>query len=356
MSKRLGIFGRAMKYGYSNTRAKAMESKLIDSTTMKSIADAKSIDAILAILFQTDYNSSIVKFGGLEISPTLLDFAISDNMAEKLNKLASITPREDQRVIRKIIARWDLGNVKLALEALDRKQSYESISKYIVSSSEFGSIMLQEVLKSESIEEALSMLMRNRHYKELLGRALSKYMKTKNLMDALATIDAEHYRELGELALEFSASREKSAELLRMDIDMRNMITLLRAKRKRLKFESISSNIIKNGNVGAGALAGMYNNSDDVVELASKVKAFDLRGAVEIYKGSNQLLTFEVSMRNQIFNESVRLLRSSVLSFGTLVDYIYLKEIEVFTIRALVKANEYGLSKDEISRLVIWNL
>ena len=73
-----------------------MEAKLIDETMMKSIAEAKSIDAILAILFQTDYNSAIMKFGGLEISPMMVDFAVSDNLAARVNKLADITPKTDQ--------------------------------------------------------------------------------------------------------------------------------------------------------------------------------------------------------------------------------------------------------------------
>ncbi|MDE1871153.1 MAG: V-type ATPase subunit [Candidatus Micrarchaeota archaeon] len=354
--KRLGILKRARKYGYSNARVKGMESKLIGSSTMKSIAEAKSIDAILSILFQTDYNASIIKFGGLEISPTLLDFAISESMAEKLNKLAEITPKDEQRTIRKITARWALGNVKLVLEALERGQTYDSISKYIISADGFGTVMLQEVMKSESIEQALSMLMRNRHHKELLGKVLSRYIKTGSIMDALAAIDQEHYRELGELAVSLGRSGDKSAIILRMDIDMRNMITLLRAKRKGLKFEDISDTLIRNGDVGIGALSGMYSSSGNVAEFAAKSKAFDLNAAIELYRENDQMLPFEVSMRNQIFNRSIALLRSSVLSFGTLVDYIYLKEIEVFTIRALVKAREYGLSKEEVSRLVIWSL
>jgi len=68
------------------------------------------------------------------------------------------------------------------------------------------------------------------------------------------------------------------------------------------------------------------------------------------------LLDFEISMRNQIFNASLKLLRLSSLSFGSLVDYVYLKEIEVFTLRALIKSKEYGLTKEEVSRLVVWNL
>ncbi len=354
----MGVYGNALRYGYSNTRAKAMESKLIDEATMRSIADAKDVDSILSILFQTDYNSAIIKFGGLEISTALLDFAVSENMTERVNRLAEITPKSDRHVIRKIIARWDLSNVKLVLEAVDRKRKYEAISRYIISSSEFNQQRLSDAMREAngSVEDALKRLMRNRSYKRVLGNALAAYKKTGNALDAIAAMDSEHYKELGELALQLDERKEKAAFLLKMDIDMRNVITLLRAKRKRMKFEDVSKSMIKNGNTSIRSLASTYNSSDSIESFASNIRAFGLKDALEVYRSNGQMLSFEISMRNQMFNSSMKMLRASVLSLSTLIDYIYLKEIEVFTLRALIKSKEYGLTKDEISRLVVWNL
>jgi vacuolar-type H+-ATPase subunit C/Vma6 len=352
----MSIYGAAMRYGYSNTRAKAMESKLISSEVMRSIADAKDINSILSILFQTDYNSAITKFGGLGISTTMLDFAVSENMAERVNKIAQITPKSDRHMIRGIIARWDLNNVKRVLEAIERKQPYDAVSRYIISSAEFPSAMLQDAMRTESIEGALRSLMRNRNYRHVLEMALANYKRTGNLLEAMAAMDMEHYRELGALVMELAKRHDASAKILSMDIEMRNIITLIRAKRKGLRFAEISSSLIRNGNADTRALGKLYNSSDSVASFASRIKSFDLRDAADVYKEGGQLLSFEISMRNQMFNASLRLLRLSMLSFGSLVDYIYLKEVEVFTLRALIKGREYGLTKDEISRLVVWNL
>jgi vacuolar-type H+-ATPase subunit C/Vma6 len=352
----LTLYGRAMKYGYSNTRAKAMESKLIDTATMRSIADAKDIDSVLAILFQTDYNAAITKFGGLAISPIMFDFAVSENMAERINKIAQITPKSDQHMIRRIIARWDLSNVKRVLEAIERKQSYDAISRYIISSTEFTPIILQDAMRTGSIEGALTMLARNPNYKNILDAALVAYKRSGNLLEAMAALDIEHYRELGDLVLELAKKHDAAAAIMRMDIDMRNILTLIRAKRKNLKYADTSPNLIKNGDIELKALAKQYSSSDDVLAFANKIKGFDLKNAAEVYSENGQLLSFEVSMRNQIFNTSLKLLRTSVLSFGSLVDYVYLKEVEVFTLRALIKSKEYGLTKEEISRLVVWDL
>ncbi len=324
---------------------------------MKGIAEAGSVDSMLQILFQTDYNAAIAKFGGLEISTTLLDFAVSDNMASRLNKLAQITPKEDRHIVRGIIARWDLENIKLVLEAVDRKMPYESISRYIIGAGSFSDTVIRDAISSGSVEDAISKLMNgSRAYRKMLAGALRAYGAKGSIFDAIAAIDVAHYAELGEIAESLSRMKDKSALLIAMDIDMRNMLTMIRAKRKRMPFDSIRSNIINGGSMSTSSLSGMYNSSDDMEALSGRQRVFDLRDAVSVYKEKGHMLVFEVAMRNQIFNTSRKLLRSSVLSLGTLVDYVYLKEIEVFTLRALSKAKEYGLTKEEVSGLIVWNL
>ena len=59
-------------------------------------------------------------------------------------------------------------------------------------------------------------------------------------------------------------------------------------------------------------------------------------------------------MRNGIFDSSIRLLRHAVLSFGTIIAYMYMKEIEVYTLRISINSAHYGLSKEDLSRLMIW--
>ncbi len=352
----MGTFKRALKYGYSNARAKAMESKLIDNPTMKSIADAPDVASVMSVLFQTDYNAAITKFGGLQISTTMFDFAVSENMTEKINQLARISPKEDRDIIRTIIARWDLGNVKIALEALDRKKPFESISMYLTGSSEFGARRVQEAMGAESIDAAFARFMHNRTYRMLISKAYDAYRKSGSIEDAIAAIDIEHYKRLSEAALRLEGMKDSSSRIIMMDIHMRNMITLIRAKRKMLKFADISANLMRNGLLSIQQLSSMYSGSDSIESLASKSPIFNLKDAVEVYRQGGHLYAFEISMRNQIFNASMRMLRASVLSIGALVDYIYLKEIEVFTLRAIVKSKEYGLSKEEVSRLVVWNL
>ena len=93
-----------------------------------------------------------------------------------------------------------------------------------------------------------------------------------------------------------------------------------------------------------------------VEAFAKEVKAPGMKEALESYKASKQLIAFEIGLRNAILIKSMKTLRHSVLSFGTIISYVYSKEIEVLTLRILVKSKAYGLSKDEVSKLITWKL
>ena len=111
-------------YGYSNARVKAMESFLIDGRQMEEIMKAKDTGAIIAILYQMDYRQDLEEFGGTSIKEELIDFALSKNLARRLGKLVDISPTTDRKLMRSIVGKWDLSNIKLAIEAKGRKASY----------------------------------------------------------------------------------------------------------------------------------------------------------------------------------------------------------------------------------------
>jgi ATP synthase (C/AC39) subunit. len=55
-----------------------------------------------------------------------------------------------------------------------------------------------------------------------------------------------------------------------------------------------------------------------------------------------------------MLKDSVRLLGHSVLSFGSILAYLYFKEIEVDTVRVIIHGSMYGLSNEEKERLMVW--
>lgn len=346
----------ARQYGYSSARAKAMQSELLSHKTIQDVMNAKDSSAILSILFQSSYKTEIEEFGGKEIKNEMIDFALSKNMAKNLIKLIGIAPTTEKKLIRAIVGRWSLYNIKLALEAKDRKQNYDSIARYVIDAGRYDAAAIKEAMREETIDGMLNKFMINSPFYKILKDAQEAYKNTKSAIEAVAAIDKSYYKELGSIIIQLRTIHPESALILKMDIDMKNLLTLIRAKRLNAKFADVEKMLIERGNISMQSLESMYTGSKDIEALVSQVKSLDLQEAVKVYNESKvkRLLTFEIAMKNSIFNNSIRLLKHSILSFGTMLAYAYMKEIEVFTIRIMVNSRLYGLSKEETARLISW--
>ncbi len=346
----------ARHYGYSSARAKALGSKLIDEKTMRDIINAKDVSSIISVLLHGEFKEDIEEFGGMEIKAELIDFALSKNLARNAGKLVHIAPSTERKLIRSIVGKWDIYNVKLLLEAKEKRQSYEAIARYVIDYGRYDSAAIKEAMREDSIEGLLNKLMINSPYVDIFRDALETYKKSRSVPDTVAEIDKSYFKSLGGVIVGLRVIHNESARIIKMDIDMKNILYMIKAKRAGLKFTEISPMMIERGNMQVHELEQIYNGSKDIESMALQIKAYDLKPAVEAYKQSKikQLLVFEVGLRNAIFENSVKLLKHSMLTFGTILAYSYMKEIEIFTLRILINSRIYGLSKDETSRLIVW--
>ncbi|MEM3204937.1 MAG: V-type ATPase subunit [Candidatus Micrarchaeaceae archaeon] len=354
----LSGYSAASVFGYSTARVKAMESRLISRETMQSIINAKDVGSIVSTLFGTSYREQMIEFGGVNTQPEFLDFVLSKSLAISLSKLVAATPTEYRSITRAIIGKWDLYNVRIAIEAKGKSLGFEKIAAYIVDYGMYNATVIKDVLREETVEGMLSRLLPNSPYAKAIQQSLDAYRKSRNTLDAIAELDKVYYTQLGRVIIPMKDIGAEAARIAKMDIDMRNALTMIRAKRRQLGFSAVRPLLIEGGDIKGAELERIYESSKEIEEMAAQLRGFDLKHAIEVYKkdDAKRMLTFEVGMRNSIFNSSIKLLRHSVLSFTTILAYMYLKEIEVFTIRILAKGMLYGLSKEEISELITWNL
>ncbi len=344
------------RYAYSSARVKAMESKLIGRETMKSIIDAKDAHAIISILVNTDYRKNLEEFGGIDLETGMIDFALSKNLASNVGKLITITPMEEKGLIRTVLGKWDLYNVKLAIDAKSRGLGFSEIEEYIIDYGPYNISSMKEMFREATTEGLISSLSINSPYRQILAEALEFYRKSKNAKETNDLIDRLYYNKLG-LSIPIIMNRShESAYLIKLDIDMRNIIQLIRSKHYGMSFQAISNYLIKNGTISIPDIQSIYESAKDVEEIVKSIKVFDLSKELEDYKKdkAKRLFVFEIGMRNSILAKSMNLLRHAVLSFGTIIAYAYIKEIEVTTLRILLRGKHYGLSQEELSRLIVW--
>ena len=351
-------FGRkaASVYGYSNARVKVMKSRLIAKDHMQRVIASKDPEGMLALLLQTDYKKNLEEFGGLKVKAEQIDFALSKNLAGNIGRLVRLTPVMQRKITRAITGRWDLYNLKLAIDAKSKGLDYSSISRYVIDYGIYNAQALKDALRESRVESLMERLSINSPYKQLISAALAVYRKTGSTMQAEIAIDSAYYSNLGSIVTKLMEIDSSSARILRMEIDMKNLLLLMRAKRYSMDFAQINRYIINNGTLGMEQLRDLYAGSKELQMLVKRITLFDLSKELEIYSNSKnkQLLVFEIGMKNAIFIRSMELLSYSVHSFGAILAYAYLKEIEAFTLRIIINGKIYNLTKEELSSMIVW--
>ncbi|MGC8662453.1 MAG: V-type ATPase subunit [Candidatus Micrarchaeia archaeon] len=342
------------RYAYASTRVKAMKSNLIGEEGMKNIMNAKSLEEIISQLSQTDYKIELEQFGGMKISSDYIDFALSENLAKNVGKLIKITPAKERDIIRAIFGRWDIYNIELAIDAKASGKSFDDISKYIINYGPHDIASIKEALSEESMENMILKLMNNSPYKKLLREALEIIRGGGDALQANTAIDRLYYQGLAKMLPIIKKLSQESFIIINYDMEMRNILVLIRAKKYGLSFEEIEKNLIISSNLNKEKLEAMYKSAKDEIELARGAKDFDLTKEIEDYEKNRKLLVFEIGMQNQILKKSVRLLGYTLLSFGTIIAYAYIKEIEVLNIRILAKGMQYNLNKEDLSKMIVW--
>src|SRR5271157_5954962 len=118
-------FRDAIRYGYSNTRVKAMESKLVARDAIERMLAAKEVESLGAMLLQTSYKGYVEEFGGTKAMDKLIDFALSKSLGKETNKLVDVAPNAKREIVRDIVGVWDMSNIKFMLGAMSTGRGFD---------------------------------------------------------------------------------------------------------------------------------------------------------------------------------------------------------------------------------------
>ncbi|MEM3180869.1 MAG: V-type ATPase subunit [Candidatus Micrarchaeaceae archaeon] len=345
---------KAVEYGYANARVKAMESMLLSNDLIQKMRSARSVDELVPMLYDTAYKRNLIEFGGLNIKSSLLDFAINKNLSESVEKLVRITPNRYRKLMQALVSKWDFANAKLAIEAKARGIAYDKISDYVTDRGPFNAIVIKEALGKKDISELLEFLAIRApsSYKEVIAKAAQAYEKNKNPFAAIDAIDLNSYALVGAVARALFADDTKAARIVKISIDIQNMITLIRAKANNATFESVEQRLLKSGSISIAELADTYAKANTVDEFVGAVKQKGFANGLDAYNKTGSLTQLEIGMRKQLLEKSRGML-AEVLSFAAILAYAYVKELEAINLRVIIKSKQYMLSESELNELVI---
>ncbi len=345
----LAPINKPLKYGYSNARVSGMKGYLIKPEFYDELVNASTVDGVIELLQRTYYKEHLVSLSITYKGSELIELASGKHFGEIAGKIKKVSPKSDAEVVEVFLKRWELTNYKTVFSGRMTGKSWKEIEPYIIPVGRIG-----EYRKVGESSDAYSAFKTTSIGKEIFALGMGKLGKEKEkivseavkkgdvLLQVFVLMDLYYYRYVQEIASKMLPAEAYSILLfLRKEIDAKNISTVMRLREK--KNENVVEYLVPGGTVRANDLADAYKNDRTLLRLLSR---FDLK---EINKPEQA----EMDMESWLAKRKSIIFHKSMLNIGKVLGFLLLKEEEANNLRKIARAHEFGLTKEEIRKMVV---
>ena len=349
------------QYSSSFGRLQAISINLLSKETMQNLLKAKDDTEMAKILESTWYGPEIEKAASVYQPPELLEVALNRHLV-KINKIAlESTPFNGKSSVKAYLAKWDIYNIELILSAKSMGRLITETESFLVSSRNVhagisaGNIQHDEmkvILSQSGVDGVVNQLVKY-HYGTILMQHLDEYQKTGDLGPMMASLQSYYYQNLLESLKFFQGDEGTIRELIRTEIDKKNILSLFKGKEANLEKEIVSKHLVPGGKIPLNELILIYE-SKNIAEIVGRIEThFTLDHALDQYKNTKSLIEFEVSMDKFIHITYVKKLKNIALSIGTIFYFIINAENERENIKRIAYGKRYNLTTEKINSLLL---
>lgn len=341
-------------YPYTYVRSSVMKSLLFKKEDYHKMLKM-SFSEIAKFLQETSYNKEISELVGKSSGADLLELALNKNLSASFKKLIRISPDKLGLLIREYTKRKDIEDIKTIIRGKFTNTNKELIMNSITAAGTLSYDFLISLLEKESIEDVL----KNNQVVDfdLLSPGLEDLNEKKTLASIENAMDKYYYSHL----IEFSKILPKQGALFRdfllKEVEILNILTLLRLKKIKFKKEDINNFIIASSGF-ASFRAIKLVDADDLEGLTKALEETEYKNAIhkglEDFKATGSLITIETELHKYLLNKSTLLLHQHPLSIDVILGYMLAKDIEIRNLRIIIKGKQLGLNEDFIEKQLVF--
>ena len=286
----------------------------------------------------------------------MLELALNRNLAYSFKKLMRIAPYELALLIREYAKRKDVEDIKTIIRGKFTNASEKLIMNSITAAGTLSYEFLNLLLKKDSIEEVLK---NNKLVNfSLFADGLNELSEKKTLVALENTFDKFYYSNL----MQFSKILPKESALFRdfllKEVEILNLLTLLRLKKAKFGKDAIKNFVITTGNGIRDSKMASLANLEDFDELAKYLGKTEYKNIItngmEEFKRTGSLIMLETDLYKYLLKQSILLLHQHPLSVDVILGYMFAKDIEVRNLKIIIKGKQLGLSEDFIESQLVF--
>jgi len=348
-------------YSSSFGRLQSISINFLKPDFLETLLKANDVSEMIKLLESTWYGEEIKKTASVYQGPALLEVVLNRHLVEINKIILEAAPFNGKNAVRAYLSKWDLYNIELILSSKMMGRAITETESMLVSSRNVpagiaaGNIPhddIKIILSESGVEGVVNKLAKYGYGVELM-KHLDEFQKTGDLGPMMSALHESYYQKLLESLKFFQGDEGSIRELIRAEIDKKNVLNLMKAKESGIEKEMVARHLVEGGRISSKELLDIYEVKD-VAEIIGKIDSrFKLTEALELYKTSKSLIDFEISITQLINTTYVKKLKNIALSIGTIFYFIFNAENEHDNLKRITYGKRYNLSIDKIRKTLL---
>ncbi|WP_393971305.1 V-type ATPase subunit [Oxyplasma meridianum] len=348
-------------YSGNYGRIKSHETEFLKFDFITSLLDLKSMDDITNELTKTGYSEDISALSSSYKNPELLQMSLNRNFIRKNRVALFSVPPLAKNTVRAYLSKWDIENIKSILASKFMGYDLKQNEMFILSFRDLPMGLFAGNLSNEdfrnlmskgTVEEVVSYLTYFGFGPSILQH-MDRYHKSGDISILLSAFDTYYYDTLMGTVRFYNGDEASVISLIKNQIDVRNIMTVIKGKDMGIEFERFSESFRVIGSLSISDLQSLYDKRD-VGEILSGISGYgNLEDAMDIYRRTGDLYYVNVTLQKFLFTRYMEIFRSQALSIGSTFSFILRAEAERENLRIVLNGILNNVEKDTLSRILI---
>jgi len=345
-------------YGYCNARARGMRSRLLNAAFLDQLMSAADLAKVISLLVETEYAPELEDQLIHGHTTAAVDEALKVNMVATFNKVLGFVNGEAEDLIRTLLGRWDMFNVKTIIRGKHMKLSAEEIEDSLFAVGQFSAVDLKALSSESDVRGVADTLVTWRMpYAEPLRSAMPEYIRTNDLSLLELALDKYYFEwAAGRLAGK-GANVRLARRLMGVETDTINLLTVFRLQKADIGDMDIQRFFLPGGVNVSRELFMQLAPMSDVDEVLDRLKRTpygpQLEPVVLNYIEEGSISVFERALEDFVMRKALAAGRGDPLGVGILIGYLWAKQNEITNLRIIVKGKAVGMPPDRMRKELI---
>ncbi len=347
-------------YDYGNARLRAMKSRLLPRRELDALAEAGSIQGLIAALTKTVYQKAVEAALTRAAGMQCIDEALRSDLVNTVGKIRGFYKDGAAEMVAIVLRTYDIHNLKAILRGLSKHVPAGDILTVLLPIGELDVSALRELAQLNNPREAIDLLasLCLPFARPLLN--LRAEVPGAETFEMELALDKWYHEESRQTLRSETGLTDPLSYALMLDADLTNVLTVLRFAqhpherdrlRERLGADEIEHLFIGPGHIPFELLASACKQDTVPAAVETLPGTFlepALRAGLDAYARSNRLSDIEKQLKRYRLEWMAEQITKDALGIGVVLGYAALKVNEIGNLRWIAQGINLGLKADAI--------